>query len=325
MSNDPSIGIVETISFLDSQENDASSNNNDTDMLNEPLLNTTTTTSTTANNYHHLHHKFKTTITSCIQSILQIYSDQSVSSCLTLTKGLSIPFSIGIFLGLIIPKNPNLPSPFYQYISSILGYTYFVSWSVSFYPQIITNYKRKKIDGLSVDASILAVLNYICYTIYTSFFFWDGTIRQEYKDRNGENSEVTVMSNDVAFAMHSLILTSITLCQVVYYKGFVEQPMSWVCGAIVMGTLGISLVYVICIGVKVPGFLWIDFLYMMGTIKLVLTIMTYVPQIVLNFQRRSTAGWCCRDGESFLLLFVCFLFRCTYSSYVNFAFILVLN
>ena len=313
MSNDPSIGIVETISFL---EDDASSSsptsttpprrtNHDNDMLNEPLLSTSPNDNDNQqhhnydHHYHHHHHlhTIKTSITSCFKSIFQIYADQSVSSCLNLTKGLSIAASIGIFLGLIIPKNPNLPSPFYRYISSIIGYTYFVAWSVSFYPQIITNYKRKKIDGLSVDSSILAVLNYICYTIYTSFFFWDGTIRQEYKDRNGQDTEVTVMSNDVAFAIHSLVLTSITLYQVIYYKGFEEQPMSYACGAIVIGTLGISLIYVVCIGMKVPGFLWIDFLYMMGTIKLILTIMTYVPQIALNFQRKSTAGWfSCLDG-----------------------------
>ncbi len=301
---------VETISFLDSPssstlqppnknpnpddiliDHDDNTNNNDTNSndLSQPLLPNLNTYNEEVDTNNNVNCTSK--LTSCFKSIFKIYTNQS-PSCLTLTKGLSIAALSGIILGIIIPKNPNLPSPFYQYISSILGYTYFVAWSISFYPQIITNYKRKKIDGLSVDASILAVLNYTCYTIYTTFFFWDGTIRQEYKDRNGDNSEVTVMSNDVAFALNSLLLTSITLFQVFYYGGFEDQPMSKICGGIVWMTFGVSFAYIWCILWEVPGFLWIDFLYLMGTVKLILTIMTYVPQIFLNFKRRSTEGWC---------------------------------
>mmetsp|Transcript_10464 Transcript_10464/g.13262 ORF Transcript_10464/g.13262 Transcript_10464/m.13262 type:complete len:410 (+) Transcript_10464:185-1414(+) len=224
------------------------------------------------------------------KQIIEIYTDQS-GSCANLTKGLFFMSCIGTFLGIIMPKNSDLPHVAYQYLSSIIGYTYFVSWSVSFYPQIITNYQRKTIDGLSTDSTIIAVLNYTCYTIYNAFFFWDEGIRQEYKDKNGQDSEITVQSNDVAFAIHALFLTLVLLGQIVYYGGLVTQPISKLTICIISLTFIISGIYSACVILKLPGFLWINFLYIMATIKLILTIMTYIPQIVLNFHRKSTEGW----------------------------------
>ena len=273
-------------------------NNNDN---NNNVMNTMTTQSNNVSTtfFHH---------------IITIYTNQSPSTS-TLFQGLSFIFILGTILGTIMPKNPNLSSMIYQYISSIIGYTYFICWSVSFYPQIITNYKNKSTLGLSVDGSLLAVLNYICYSIYNVFFYFDDTIRDEYKHRynhhNGheeeeEGSDITVMSNDVAFALNALFLTIIIVLQIIYYNhkknrfnhnnnegSIVAQPLlpiSKSCWWIIVMTIGISLIQVFCILIKVHGFLWIDFLYFMGGVKLILTIMTYIPQIMLNFQRKSTDG-----------------------------------
>ena len=49
----------------------------------------------------------------------------------------------GILLGLILPKNKNLPSRTWQILSNVIGYTYFLAWSTSFYPQIFLNYERR--------------------------------------------------------------------------------------------------------------------------------------------------------------------------------------
>lgn len=57
----------------------------------------------------------------------------------------------GIILGMFMPKNEDLPTPYYRYISSVLGYTYFLCWSISFYPQIILNHRNKSTFGLSSD------------------------------------------------------------------------------------------------------------------------------------------------------------------------------
>ena len=49
----------------------------------------------------------------------------------------------GILLGIILPKNKNLPSRTWQMLSNVIGYTYFLAWSTSFYPQIFLNYERR--------------------------------------------------------------------------------------------------------------------------------------------------------------------------------------
>ena len=41
--------------------------------------------------------------------------------------------------------------------SSALGWLYFVSWSVSFYPQAVLNYRRKSVVGMSFDFQTLTV------------------------------------------------------------------------------------------------------------------------------------------------------------------------
>lgn len=256
----------------------------DEDPLTSPLLNGAANDSNISND---------TNITvdyrAILHKILDIYSDQS-GSFSNLTKGLSIIFALGTLLGLVMPKNQDLPTVWYQSLSSIIGYSYFLSWSVSFYPQLITNYQQKSIEGLSTDSYVLAVVNYTCYTIYNTFFFFSKGIRQEYQDRHGQDSKITVQSNDVAFAIHALILNCILMYQIAYYGGFQSQPISKVTIIIVIGTILVSLGYIACIYL-LEGFLWIDFLYLMATIKLVLTILTYLPQILLNFQRKSTQGW----------------------------------
>ena len=65
--------------------------------------------------------------------------------------GWSLLVVIGALLGCILPSDAGLPSPLYRWLSNSIGYTYFVSWSVSFYPQLINNYRRKTTVGLSVD------------------------------------------------------------------------------------------------------------------------------------------------------------------------------
>mmetsp|Transcript_9573 Transcript_9573/g.17982 ORF Transcript_9573/g.17982 Transcript_9573/m.17982 type:complete len:425 (+) Transcript_9573:64-1338(+) len=222
------------------------------------------------------------------QSILRIYSDQS-GSCENVTLGLLLMSLVGVLCGLIMPKNPDLVTAWYRTMSSVIGYIYFVSWSVSFYPQLITNYEKKSMDGLSTDASILAFLNYTCYTIYNAFFFWNEGIRKEYEERHGEDAKVTVQSNDVAFAIHALAMTIILISQITYYGGYKTRPISWITVGIVGLVLALSMGYIACI--YLLDWLWIDFLYLMASVKLVLTILTYLPQVLLNYERKSTNGW----------------------------------
>ncbi len=195
----------------------------------------------------------------------------------------------GILLGAILPQNPALPSATWRLLSSIIGYTYFLSWSASFYPQIIMNHERKTTRGLSVDFCVLNVLGYCCYTVYTTTFFWNQRIRDEYKHRF--SGEVTVQGNDVAFALHAVVMATVTLSQIGIYDTFNARPPSRRVLAIILSTILFCIGYV-CFTWVVKGSIdFLGFLYVLGTIKVGVTIGKYVPQALLNKSRQSTVGW----------------------------------
>jgi cystinosin len=206
--------------------------------------------------------------------------------------GLCTLVIVGSSIGLCLPKNESLPTHWYRYISSAIGYTYFLCWSVSFYPQVISNFKRGSTHGLSVDFCGLNVLGFGCYAIYNISFFWSDTIQDEYRRRHGDNAEITVQSNDVAFAIHAFILSLLTLLQIGYYGGGIAalQP-SRVIGYIMLGIVSVCLVYggliVACMGTLS----WLDYLYMLSFIKILISLIKYIPQVILNIRRRSTIGW----------------------------------
>ena len=54
------------------------------------------------------------------------------------------PPLLGVVLGLLLPGSGHLPLP-WQRISSVIGWTYFSAWSISFYPQAWLNHQRKSV------------------------------------------------------------------------------------------------------------------------------------------------------------------------------------
>eukprot|EP00980_Cylindrotheca_fusiformis_P029210 scaffold22753_cov160-Cylindrotheca_fusiformis.AAC.2 len=198
----------------------------------------------------------------------------------SVSAGLFSLFLIGTSIGLSMPKNTDLPTHWYRIVSACVGWIYFLCWSVSFYPQVISNYKRKTTQGLSADFCGLNVLGFACYSIYNVAFYWSGTIRKLYKERHGDNAEITVQSNDVAFALHALILSTITFVQIGYYDGIRAQKPSKPILASLLTFLCVCTFYpwlVIFSGGK-SVLNWLNYLYILSTIKVLISLIKYVPQ-----------------------------------------------
>lgn len=51
-------------------------------------------------------------------------------------------------------------------LSQVIGWSYFVAWSISFYPQVIVNFQRKSVTGLNFDYLALNILGFILYGIF---------------------------------------------------------------------------------------------------------------------------------------------------------------
>lgn len=215
----------------------------------------------------------------------------------------------GITLGLVMPKNNDLPTPSIRIISSCIGYTYFLSWSVSFYPQVLLNFSRKTTTGFSTDFAVLNVVGFSCYAIYSGFFFWNKTVQKEYRDRHNDedvdpdsSSGSAVESNDVAFAFHAVILSCVQFGQILYYDFSAEREPRRLCQCIsrqlspwtvifLAGATIVCIVDAILVYLGIHGLLLIDYLYMLSSIKLAITIIKYIPQVRLNYERKSTVGW----------------------------------
>lgn len=57
-------------------------------------------------------------------------------------------------------------------ISFIVGWIYFTAWSISFYPQMYTNFRRKSVVGLNFDFLALNFLGHSLYAMYNISLYW---------------------------------------------------------------------------------------------------------------------------------------------------------
>merc|ERR1712088_1213360 len=64
-----------------------------------------------------------------------------------------------------------------ELVSTIIGWIYFVAWSVSFWPQIVENFRRKSVIGLNFDFLSLNLIGFTLYGCFNVFLFWVGSIQ----------------------------------------------------------------------------------------------------------------------------------------------------
>ncbi len=216
----------------------------------------------------------------------------------------------------IVFRLSNIHSKTTNVFIDIIGWIYFIAWSVSFYPQVILNFKTKDVSGLSLDFIALNFLGFSCYSIFNSALYWDKDVQKEYfhDHPRGVNP---VLLNDVIFSFHAVIITLVTIIQCLLYKQL-RHRVSYVASCILISMLGFLTVSgVICGANKLK---LLDYIYFFSYVKLAITIMKYCPQAYLNYKRKSTIGWSIGNvlldftGGSFSL-FQMFLLAYNYSNY----------
>ncbi|THX11809.1 L-cystine transporter-like protein [Aureobasidium pullulans] len=186
-------------------------------------------------------------------------------------------------------------------ISWLLGWSYFTSWSLSFYPQPLRCWKRRSTRGITVDFPLLNIVGFTSYFISTTSFLFSPEIRQQYAVRHPFAPEPTVRFNDLVFALHGTIVCF------VFYSQF--YPRLWnfevVKGQRASST-ALGIFYGSIIGVAITVLLvslfkggrdtadsWadIDVIYAFSYVKIIITLSKYTPQAWYNYKIKSTAGW----------------------------------
>ncbi|CAH0554802.1 unnamed protein product [Brassicogethes aeneus] len=172
-------------------------------------------------------------------------------------------------------------------ISLAIGWIYFVAWSISFYPQIYDNWKRKSVVGLNFDFLALNLIGFTLYGIFNLGLYFIPEIQKEYFARypRGLNP---VQVNDIVFAVHAALATILTITQCYLYER-AEQRVS-ITARCILGAFGAFLL--ICIVLAATDVIhWLDFLYYCSYVKLTITLIKYIPQAYMNYRRKSTVGW----------------------------------
>lgn len=198
----------------------------------------------------------------------------------------------GVLFGKFLEPDENLPAN-YRVYSSILGWTYFFAWSISFYPQLFHNYLRGTSRGLSIDFIILNAIGFLCYSIFTVCMYYVPLFKDEYEARHHGNV-IKVSISDVYFAIHAFVLTIITWMQAMYYDGHFQIPSQ-------LGFLGSFAFLVFCAiymlfiieGVNNgrDPYNWYSFVYVIAISKVVVTCIKYPPQIITNYKMSNTVGF----------------------------------
>ncbi|KAK9885592.1 hypothetical protein WA026_012350 [Henosepilachna vigintioctopunctata] len=187
-----------------------------------------------------------------------------------------------VYVRVTVNKEPALDT-----VSLVIGWIYFAAWSISFYPQIYINFRRKSVVGLNFDFLALNLIGFSLYSIFNIGLYFIDEIEEEYFARypRGLNP---VQLNDVFFAVHAAIATVVTIVQCFIYERDEQRVSITAKGIITVFAvfLSISTILVFCNVIS-----WLDLLYYCSYVKLTITLIKYIPQAYMNYRRKSTVGW----------------------------------
>lgn len=174
-----------------------------------------------------------------------------------------------------------------QSINAIIGWIYFFAWSVSFYPQVYVNFKRKSVIGLNFDFLCYNITGFIAYSVFNGGLYYSSAIQDEYFAKYG-GTVIPVLTNDVFFAFHAVILTTVTIVQCfIYERG--DQRVSNV-ARILLAVMWAFILFSL-IPAAMGKITWLLYLNFFSYVKLAVTLIKYIPQAYMNYIRKSTMGW----------------------------------
>ncbi|RZC55545.1 hypothetical protein C5167_014400 [Papaver somniferum] len=169
----------------------------------------------------------------------------------------------------------------------VFGWISFASWGFSFYPQIILNFRTKSVVGLNFDFLVLNLTKHSSYLIYNATLYFSPVVQRQYHEKYGFDQMIPVAANDVAFSTHSVMLTAVAFYQVFIY----ERGTQKVARSSIAITAAVWVSAAVCSFVAWPNQSWLWLISVFNAIQVTMTVIKYIPQVLLNCKRKSTEGW----------------------------------
>lgn len=176
-------------------------------------------------------------------------------------------------------------SNFLHLLKDSFGVIYFLSWSATFWPQVLLNHRRQSTKGLSHNYVAMASTGFVAYAVFTFFGYFSSTARAAYIDARGDPPPIEL--SDVLFAGHATCLSGVLILQSIYLRPGPRARKSVVipCAAIVAAVLSAP------VAAATGTMSWVTALEFCGMVKVLTSIVKHLPQAWENCARQSTVGW----------------------------------
>ncbi|KAG5668040.1 hypothetical protein PVAND_015997 [Polypedilum vanderplanki] len=183
-----------------------------------------------------------------------------------------------IFFRIIVAK-----SNFLIIIASVVGWIYFIAWSLSLYPQIWMIIQMKSVTGLSFDYLSLSFFGHLLYAVFNLALYFGKYFQDEYFRRHPHGLN-PVELNDVFYCIHVLALSLITvICCFIFQRD--NQKITKYAWSI-NGTFIFSLI-IVAILCSFGKLHWFDLINTCNLIKVIGSLIKYVPQVYFNHKRKN--------------------------------------
>ena len=160
-----------------------------------------------------------------------------------------------------------------QKLNKAFEISYIFLWSFGFYSQIFTTIKKKTGDGYSLNFQIIGLTSTFYLLAYNIYLL------------KIQKTFITIM--DTLYAINTIILMSVQISLSLYYPRKVNK-FTWSSFVIIFISVFFLLFYYLSLSIFHTGFH--DFIIFVGFSKLNITIVKYVFQIFLNYDRKNCYG-----------------------------------
>lgn len=129
---------------------------------------------------------------------------------------------------------------------------------------------------------------------------FSSSIRKAYKDAH-DGHEPSVHSNDLGFSLNATMATLITLSQCLIYGSRENRPSNATVRGVAV-TVAVTAFWASAIALspeqpahdgQILKYIMspLTLIYFISYIKLGISLVKYIPQVIFNWQRKSTKGW----------------------------------